>query len=436
MTEATQVATPHTPHSGGFAAGYALALLFLANVLNLADGVLLGIVVEPVRQELNLTDTQMSLVTGFAFIAFNLLMGIFIARWVDRGKRVWILAGGVALWSLATAGTAYANSFESLALTRVMVGIGGATVFPVAMSMLADYYSPARLPHSVSIFQASAGIGVIGGSILAGVLASAYGWRMMFTVCGLAGLVAVVLIVFTLRDPERGRQDGVKPGSRLLAPEGLGKSLSIILTRPGFVWLALGYGASHMVFAVLPTWMPTFLLRSHGVDMQSVGALIGPPAGLGGIAGTILFGMLATFLIKRHGSDRAGLLAPIFAMPIAAFSFAGMMFSPTLPGFIISVAITNFMLSSSLGACIAIALRMSPPTMRGLTSTLMLMVQGLLGLAIAPLIVGIVSDALAPSLGEESLRYGLAAMIVVPLFAAVFVAMAYRRMGRSEMSGS
>jgi len=180
--------TEAAPTRSGVVAGYGLTLLFLANMLNYADRSLLGIVVEPVRHELLLNDTQISIVSGFAFSLFFLIAGIAVAVWVDRGNRRVILVLGVGLWSVATAATCFAQGFVSLALSRTLVGIGEATVFPVGLSLLADLYPGARLARSVSIFQSSSGVGVMAGSVLAGLLAASLGWRMMFQLFGAAGL--------------------------------------------------------------------------------------------------------------------------------------------------------------------------------------------------------------------------------------------------------
>ena len=162
-TSDTQAPSP----SGGLIATYTLILLLLANVINYADRALLGIVVEPIRKELMLSDTEISIISGFAFSLFFLIAGIAIARWVDRGNRKIILALGIAVWSLATAATGYAQGFYSLSVCRMFVGIGEAVVFPVAMSLLADLYPGPKLTRTVSIFQASSGIGIMAGSITA-----------------------------------------------------------------------------------------------------------------------------------------------------------------------------------------------------------------------------------------------------------------------------
>ena len=419
---AQNVSTPWTSH-------YGLALLFLANFLNFADGSLFGIVVEPIRKELGLSDTQISVVSGFAFIGFNLLMGVFLSRWVDRGNRRFILAAGIALWTTATWATSLADGFGSLFLCRMMVGIGEATVFPVALSLMADYYTKSAMPRSVSIFQASCGLGLVAGSVLSGVLAAAYGWRTMFAICGAAGIVVVLLIFFTLPLPKRGQQEARGQDDPQGGPAlSLRESLGVLFRKPGFIWLATGYGISNMALAVLPSWGPAFLLRTHGIELANVGKIIGPAAGLGGLSGTILAGLLATRLIRQTGSPLAGLRVPMLALPFAAPAFAIFLFAPSLPVLMVGVALMNFCLSSALGPCLALAVSSVSVGMRGLTTTVMLITLHLVGTAIAPLIVGLLSDTLAPTMGVDSLRYALSILIAAPVVASALLFGAYRRL--------
>ena len=415
--------TGSSPPRSGLVAGYTLLLLLLANAFNYADRAVLGIVVEPVRKELLLNDTEISISSGFAFSVFFLIAGIGIARWVDRGNRRLILALGIAVWSLATAATGYAQGFISLSACRMMVGIGEATVFPVAMSLLADLYPGPRLTRTVSIFQASSGIGIIFGSVLAGMLAATYGWRAMFEIFGVAGLALVLVIGLTMRPTPR-LDIAVEAQA---SDGGLYAAIRKVLAIPGLLWLALGYGASNMVLASLPIWSPAFLLRSHGVELADIGKLVGPPAVLGGICGGILSGLLASRLIRRSGNRWAGLIVPIIALPLAIPAYATFLFAPSLPVVLVAIATMNFLLSSGLGPCVALALSLVAPNQRAVTSTVMLIVQNLLAFALGPLIIGVASDGLAPALGEESLRYALATMLIAPLAASLLLLIARRR---------
>jgi MFS family permease len=276
----------------------------------------------------------------------------------------------------------------------------------------------------VSIFQASAGVGIIIGSVLAGILATSLGWRRMFSIFGAAGLVLVLLIIFTMRLAARTSTDKRGP----LYQGGVLATLGAILSVPGLGWLAVGYAVSNMMMACLPIWAPAFLLRSHGVQLDQVGAVVGPPAVLGGVVGTIFAGILATRLIQRSNNRFAGLIVPIVSLPLAAPAFAVFLFSPSIKAVMIAIALMNFMLSSSLGPCVALAVSLVPAARRGLTSTLMLTVQTLIAFALAPLIIGIASDALTPHYGEEALRYALALMLLAPLAASLLLWWARRQL--------
>ncbi|MES2861784.1 MAG: MFS transporter [Pseudomonadota bacterium] len=419
---------PDTPRFGGMMATYGLALLFLANVFNYADRALLGIVADSVMTDLSLTDTQYSLISGLAFSIFNLVAGIAIARWVDRGDRKLILVLGVLMWTAATAATGLVHDFNTLALTRVLVGVGEATVFPVAMSLLADYFPGPKLQRSVGIFQSSTGVGIVAGSILAGVLTAALGgWRMMFIAMGLAGVVLVILIAISMPSTKRPvavRKEGDAPPLKI---DGLMLSLKKIASVPGLILLTLGYAFSHIILATLPTWAPTFLQRSYGVSEHVVGALVGPPAVAGGVIGAILSGIIATRLVEKTGDRFAGLTVPILALPLTIPAFALFLFAPSIPLLVAGILIMNLMIASTHGPCIALAVSLVPPSQRGLTSTLVLTVMALIAGTIVPLGVGALSDGLAPSYGDDSLRYALLPLILAPLIGSVLIWLARRR---------
>lgn len=407
-------------------AAWTLFLLFLANVLNVGDRMLLGVVTEPVRHDLALSDTQMALANGLLFVLFNLIAGLFIARLVDRGHRVRILTIGIALWSIATVATSLARNFPELAAARLAVGAGEATAFPAVMSLIPDLFRPQVRGTVIGVFQSSSFIGIVGGTILAGVVAAALGWRPMFIVCGLAGVVLAVIVVLTVREPAREEPpDPTEDAGRWLA--GLAAGLRRVMTIPGFVPLALGFGISAMMGAVLGAWGPAFLQRSHGVPLREVGIVIGPAVGIGGLVGTLVSGAIADWLVRKHRSMSAMLRLPLVALPLAAPLMAGFIFAPTLLATMICAAGMNFLLSCAFVPCINYAVGRAGAGDRALVSTVMLAASGLIGGALGPFIVGALSDSLAPQLGAEGLRYALSAMIGSPLLASVFLFAAFRR---------
>lgn len=404
--------------------GLTLAMLSLVSVLSMADRVLLGIVTEPVKHELALSDTQMSLANGFLFVAFNMIAGLFIARWVDHANRKRILALGLAIWTGATALTGLAHDFGVLALSRTLVGAGEATVVPVAFSMIADLYRPAARPRAVGFFQAANFVGIVGGSVLAGVLSAIHGWRSMFIMFGAAG-VGLLLLLLLVPEPRRMDQ---QPSDASLPSDGLWSAIRAVSRIPGFWLLGLGLGCSGMGVSVLAAWAPAFLQRSHGVPLAEVGAVTGPAIGIGGISGTLLAGFVASMLVRRRGADSASLLIPIVALPLSAPCFAGLVLLPSLAGALVSAGLMNFLLSAVVAPCMALGLAIVAPRQRGLAATLLLVAQGLIAGGLAPFLVGLLSDILSPRLGVDSLRYAILSMAPAPLVATALLWMAKRRM--------
>ncbi|MBT2135348.1 MFS transporter [Croceibacterium sp. LX-88] len=409
---------------------WVLFLLFLANVLNAGDRGLLGLVTEQVRGELSLSDTQMSLANGLFFTVFNLVGGLFLSRMIDRGNRTRILAFGIAGWSIATAATGLATDFATLAIARIGVGIGEATAFPAAMSLIPDLFRAQARGRAVAVFQSSAFIGIVGGAIAAGVLAAAIGWRAMFFWAGGVGVVLALVMLATATEPARGED------ARPAAPAGTFADLSQGLLRlwhsPGLARLVVGYGTASMLTSVLAAWGPAFLQRSHDVPLSQVGVAIGPAVGIGGITGTLFAGFLADAVRRRTGSAAATLWLPIVTLPLSVPCVLGFAFLPSLSLAMASAALMNFLLACAIIPSINFAVESAAPGDRGLTATVMLAAAGLIGSTLGPFIVGVLSDYLNPTLGEESLRYGIAAMAAAPLVGTAFIVAARISTGRAQ----
>ena len=410
---------------------WTLFMLFLVNAFNVGDRTLLGVVTEPVRVELDLSDTQMSLANGFLFVLFNLVGGLVIARFVDRGNRKRILAVGLASWSLATAATGLAHDFFTLSLARIAVGIGEATAFPAAMSLIPDLFNPTARGKAIAVFQSSTLVGVIGGTILAGVIAASVGWRTMFQICGGAGIVLAALWLVTVREPPRESAAGT-PSAPSWGRD-LWQGLQRILSQPGFPALALAFGSSGMMVAVLGAWGPAFLQRSHGVPLAQVGVVIGPAVGIGGIAGMLVSGALADRLAARHGDTLAMLRVPLIALPFSVPFLAGFVTFPTLGLTMLSAAAMNFLLSCAYAPCVNYAVTNVAPGDRGLVSSVLLAASGLIGAGLGPFIVGVASDLLTPGYGSEGLRYAIAAMIPSPAIAVALLWLAVRQARRARV---
>lgn len=407
----------------GLSSYWALAVLFLTNVLNQGDRMLFGVVAEPIRNDLGLSDTQLALVSGLFFVLFSLLGGVFIARHVDRGNRVRILAAGIVLWSLATAWTGLAHSYLTLSLARILVGIGEATAFPVAMSMIPDLFRTEARGRAVSIYQSSNFAGIVGGTILAGVLAALMGWRSMFIVCGAAGLAVAALLALTVREPARARADDEFPVAYWTD---LVTGFRAVLRIREVLYLSVGLGFTAMMGSVLGAWGPAFLIRLHGIELGQVGILIGPPVGLGGIVGTVASGFLADGVVRRTGRRNAMLRVSLAAVLLSLPFMAGFVFVREIQLALVCAGVMNLLLSAAIPPIMNYAIGLVGPRERGITATVVIILMGLVGGALGPAVVGAISDGWQAEHGAQALRYGLAAMLVSPIIAGWIIASVLR----------
>lgn len=423
------IARPPAPRQGQ-ASWWALAVLFLTNVFNQGDRMLFGVVADPVKHDLALSDTQLGLANGLFFVLFNLVGGLFIARLLDRGHRIRILAAGMLVWSLATLATGLAMDYPTLVLARTLVGIGEATAFPAAMSLIPDLFRAEARGRAVSIYQSSNFVGIVGGTIVAGVLAAGFGWRSMFQICGAAGLVAALLLVATVREPLRAGQAGTLARSAYFAD--LVAGTRRVLSTPGLLALAASLGFAVMMGAVLGAWGAAFLLRSHHVPLASVGLAIGPPVGLGGIVGTILGGVLADGRTRRSGRSIDALAVSLVAIVIALPFMAGFVFVQSLGTALACAAVMNLALSAAIPPIMNYAINIVEPGDRGLAASIILAVMGVVGGAAGPVVVGGIADRLSGSYGPEALRLGLSSMLVTPIIATVLLILSQRQISRSS----
>lgn len=408
------------------AARWMLLLLVLANILSVGDRMLLGVVTEPIRLELALSDVQMSLANGLFFVLFHLGGGFVVARLVDRGNRKRILAIGIAVWSLATAATGLAHDFLSLSIARAGLGIAEAAVFPAALSLIPDLFEKNVRGRAIAIFQTSGFLGVMTCTSIAGLVAGTIGWRNMFLIFGAVGIAFASLVQLTGREPPRGS----RPGDAQPPPpyiEDLIGACRRVVGLPGFACLALAFGVAAMVAASTGAWGPAFLQRSHGVTLAQVGLAIGLSSGLGGIAGTLLAGFMIDALAKRNHLPAAMLRIPIAVLPLCVPFLLGFVFSPSLGITVACAGAMSLVLGCSVAPCVTYAVTSVIPADRGIASIVMLAAAGLVGSAFGPFIIAAVSELLAMRFGSESLRYALSILALAPLVAAALLVVARRQ---------
>ena len=411
-------------------ANYALGLLVFLFVINYIDRQVLAVLLVPIQQEFGASDTAMGLLTGLAFALFYTTAGVPIARWADRGTRRDVIVAGVVVWSAMTALCGLARNFAQLAAARVGVGIGEAALNPAAHSLIADYFPADRRATAFAIFNMGGNFGVMLGFIAGGWIGEAFGWRMAFLVVGLPGLAAAVLTRLTLREPLRGLSDGSRdePGSlRFL------EVVSYLLARKTFRHVSLA--SAFYVFAAygFTIWGATFLIRVHGMSLSETGLFMGLVQGVGGGLGTFLGGYLA----DRFGQRDARVLTwiPAFGGVLAVPFLAIFLFAPSkawaLAGYGPAMAFSLFF----VGPSNAVIQGLARPRMRAQAAALLLLTMNLIGLGIAPLVVGALNDVLASRLGDEAVRYSLLVTGATSLWAVAHSLIAARTI-REDLAAS
>lgn len=397
---------------------YVLFILFLTYVLNFLDRQLMTILLEPIKQEFGASDTAMGFLTGFAFALFYATLGIPVARLADNWSRRNVIAIAVTVWSGMTALCAAAASFWQLALLRVGVGVGEAGGTPPSHSLIADYFPPEQRSTAMSLHATGTQFGVLIGMLGGAFIAEAYGWRMAFLVFGIPGLLVGLLIALTVKEPLR---------TQVAAPGSMWEDIKGVWQLPGFFLISCAGALTGLAGYGLGAWSPSFLIRTHGLSLMEAGLMLGLTGAIGGILGAIIGGVLCDRLSQ---SDlRWQLWFPsLGALLSAPFMFAFVMWPEaqawTLGDITIPVAMVFMLLGGIIsafwiGPTYAAIQNLAPDHQRTQASAVFLFMFNLIGLGLGPLVIGILSDSLAPQLGTDSLRYAMASGLGAVLLGGV-----------------
>ncbi|GAB3955349.1 MFS transporter [Spirosoma harenae] len=388
---------------------YVLVMLTLVYVFNFVDRQLLVILQESIKKELHLSDTQLGLLSGFTFALFYVTLGIPIARLADKTNRRNIVAASLALWSIMTACSGLVRNFVQLLLARIGVGVGEAGGSPPAHAMLSDYFPPEKRATALSIYSTGIYFGILVGFLMGGYLNQHLGWRTAFFAVGIPGVIFSVLFYALVKEPRRGATD-TNPTLTVESPS-LRDVLKRLYATKTFVYLALATGLHVFCLYGVNNWAPSFLARLHGMKNAEIGALLGPIFGIGGAIGSYAGGALTDHFGKID--KRRYLRIPAYAIIISIPCITGALFLENTTYSLVCLGLTASLQSLYLGPSIAVSHSLVPSSMRSLTSAILFFVLNLVGLGFGPLTVGIISDRLAPTLGNESLRWAMSIVIVI-----------------------
>ena len=404
---------------------YVLALLTLVYTFNHIDRQILVILLEPIKADLSLTDTQLGLLSGLAFAAFYATLGIPIAMWADRGDRRTIISLALAVWSGMTALSGLAQNYWHLLIARMGVGVGEAGGTPPATSIISDLYGPNERATALGIYTTGIGIGILAGFIIGGVVYEALGWRAAFFIAGVPGLLLALLVKFTLKEPVRG---AVEARADVGTAPTLKETLAFIGGQTSFLFLLAGCCLICISANAFLVFTSSHLQRTYGVGPGDVaiplGVLIG---GVGGI-GAVVVGRFCDRLSARDLRWRPWTIAICAAL---ALPFAWMFLrAPT-----IELAYAWNVIPSFIGLIYAsIAYTASQELvglrMRSFASAFMLFCLTLIGIGGGPTLAGWLSTHFNEAGSATPLKSALEIILALNALSVVFLFLSGRTYDR------
>ncbi|HEY0683833.1 MAG TPA: MFS transporter [Steroidobacter sp.] len=396
---------------------YVLALLTVVFIVNFIDRQVLSVLIEPIKRDLQLTDTQLGLLSGLAFALFYVTAGVPVARLADLRSRRKLIAVCMIVWSSMTALCGMAANFVQLLMARIGVAVGEAGCVAPSHSILSDYYRPADRPTALSIYSAGASVGIFLGLLGGGLLAELYGWRAALVIIGLPGIAVAFVVLLTLREPLRGMSLPEHAAPAMQAPKHFWSDLGLLLRRRTLLFIALAGGFQSMVTYGVANWLPAFFMRVHAMSPSQAGATLAVINGLVAGLGAIVAGSVTAHLsrIERRWLLWVPTVATVVSTPLYAFA----VLTPSVSTSLMLLTPAAFMSMMYVGPALAATHGVAGVSLRATGVALTLFVSNLLGIGGGALVVGMVSDAFIAAEPTVSLRYGLLAVLLANIPAAV-----------------
>ena len=381
---------------------YWLGLLSAISFFNYLDRMVVAILVEPMKLDLGLTDTEIGLISGSAFAFLYAIASLPLARIADVWSRTRLISACLAFWSVMTALTGLSRNFVEVFLARMGVGLGEAGCVPPAHSFIGDLFPPEKRALAIGIFQSGGQIGLTLGLVLAAWMGQVWGWRTTLVICGLAGLPLALLTWTTMRDEYRGKTQREARGSVSFA-----NVIKGLIQNRRYVQLTLGLTIGSLTTFGIAQWIAAFYIRIHDLTLLEVGAYSAMAGGFGGILGAVVGGLTLNALRAKDTRWECWFPAATFALALPVF-VACFLVPNYVHAFLLQF-VGAILLSGGTTAVLS-ALQTGIATDRRATAiALTLLLTTLFGLGLGPALIGLVSDMLAPSVGEVSISYALAA---------------------------
>jgi MFS family permease len=413
-----------------------LVMLTAVLCFNYIDRQAFGLVLQDIKVELLISDTQLGFLSGIAFAAFYALMGIPLARWADSGNRVLIIALTTGLLSIAMIALAFTGSFWLLMIVRVGVAVGEAGCIPPAHSLIAEYFDRKERPLALARYLMGPSFAVFIGYLAAGWLNQYYGWRYTYIILALPGFALALMAWFSLSEP-RTKTDRNVTQSQMASGEpdmGLYAVLRFLWNIPTFRHLLLCFSIMAFFTYGIAQWKPAFFIRSFGMTTGELGTWLALAFAFGGLTGSFLGGEAAS----RWASNREGLQLKAIAIVYIVLGVvsASLFLSAMRWQALILLSASYVGMTLAQGPLFAVFQTLVPDRMRATSIALVYLFANLIGLGLGPLLVGMISDALSPRFGNEALRYALLLMCPGYMWAAWHAWAASRTVYRDILSNT
>ena len=427
MTETTSIERPKR-----FYSWYVVGLLSLLSIVSYADRLILGILVDPVKAELQVNDTQMGFLLGMSFSFVYATLALFLANVADKHNRRNLIVAGVLVWSVMTSASAFSNGFWQLAFCRLGVGLGEAALGPAALSIIADLFEKQRRHTPISVFLSAGVVGgtaafIIGGAavlfvaqmsdVALPVIGSLTPWRLVFLCMGIPGIFLGFLMLFSVREPQRRKDEA---GTVIEAAST--KEVVAHLKERRSEYLPIFGGmlfVQMMVYAVV-SWYASVLIRNFGLSISSAGFSFGLVGMLFGTSGAIL-GPYMVGVLERRGRPDAVLIVGLFAVSAAAPATIWAPIAPTVVLSLAAMAVVMFSLSAASALAPLLPQLIAPNAMRARVTALYFFIANIIGLGVTPIIVGFINDAKLFGVSAINEAVSLTAAVLLPAsFAILF----------------
>ena len=396
----------NNPYEGPRVRNYALGILTLVYTFNFIDRQLLSILQEDIKAELLLTDAQLGLLTGFAFAMFYVTAGVPIARLADRSNRRNIVAASVGLWSLMTAISGFVQNYVQLLLARIGVGIGEAGGSPPSHSIVSDIFPKEQRASALSFYSTGVNLGIMFGFLFGGWLNEFFGWRVAFLVIGVPGIILACIVYATVPEPVRGLLENKKVSDNQVP---FSEVVSGLWQRKTFRHMALACGLNAFAGYGTVNWAASFFIRSHGMTTGELGTWLALSQGLVGAVGIFVGGFLGDKLGARD--KRWYLWVPGLSTLLVVPGMLIVFLTSNTYLALVCMFMPGFLQNIYLGNSIATTHNLVGLRWRSTSSAILFLILNIIGLGLGPFAVGLLSDMLETSLGIESLRYAMLAVL-------------------------